>query len=76
MRNPWAFSVWTLIVLLVAGLIVYFYGLPMLSETPGVCHYATTRSFGCSSSFGTFMTFLGAAVAIGIAGLWNRFGRF
>jgi hypothetical protein len=77
MKNPIAFTVATLIVLLAAGLIFYFYGLPMLTASSMGCHYGGgTKSFGCSSSFGTFMTFLGGAVVIAIAAIWNRFGRY
>jgi hypothetical protein len=75
MKNSAAFLGWTCVVLLAAGLITYFYGIPMLSEGANTCHYARTRSFGCSSPFGTFMTFLCAAVALAIGGLWSRFGR-
>lgn len=75
MKNPVAFLSWTCAVLLVAGLITYFYGIPMLSERVDACHYARTRSFGCISSFGTFMTFLCSGVALAIGGFWGRFGR-
>jgi hypothetical protein len=75
MKNPLAFTIWTLIVLLSAGVVVFLYGIPMLSEPAGICHYSGTRSFGCSSSFGTFMTFLFAGVGLALGGIWTRFGR-
>lgn len=75
MRNPFAFYGWTVIVLVAAGLLISFYGVPMLHGPVAACHYARTRSFGCSSSFGTFMTFLSAGLAVVIGGRWNRFGR-
>lgn len=75
MKNSIAFLSWTCVVLLAAGFITYFYGIPMLSESGNTCHYIGTRSFGCTSSFGTFMTFLSAGVALAIGGLWSRFGR-
>jgi hypothetical protein len=74
-KNPMAFTVLTLIVLLCAGLACLFYGIPMLSEPDGACHYARTRSFGCSSSFGTFMSYLSAVVALALGGIWSLFGR-
>lgn len=76
MRNPKMFYSLTLLVLIAAALLVTFYGVPMLSEKVDACHYANTRSFGCSSSFGTFMTFLTVGVALTIGGIWTRFGRW
>jgi hypothetical protein len=76
MKNPFAFTVSTLVVLLGASLIFYCYGLPMLTESSMGCRYGGgTKSLGCSTSFGTFMTFLGAAVALAIGVIWSRFGR-
>jgi len=77
MRNPVAFTVAVLIVLLGASIIFYCYGLPMLAESSLGCHYGGgTKSFGCSTSFGTFMTILGGVVVIALVAIWNRFGRF
>jgi hypothetical protein len=77
MRNPVAFAISTLLVLSAAGFVVFFYGLPMLRESVEGCHFGGgTRSFGCSTSFGTLMTFLFAGVALALAGIWNRFGRY
>ncbi|HTV85820.1 MAG TPA: hypothetical protein VME63_10450 [Dyella sp.] len=75
MKNPKAFYGLTITVLTVAGLLIAIYGVPMLSEQDSPCHYAGTTSFGCSSSFGTFMTFLSAGVALAIGGIWTLFGR-
>lgn len=75
MKSPKAFLSWICVVLLVAGLVTYLYGVPMLSEGAKACHYAHTRSFGCTTSFGTFMTFLCTGVALAVGWLWSRFGR-
>lgn len=77
MKRPLAFTFSTLIVLLAAGLVFYFYGLPMLAEGGVSCRFGGgTKSLGCSTSFGTFITLLLAAVALLLVGIWNRFGRY
>jgi hypothetical protein len=76
MKNPLAFTIATLIVLLGAGLIFYFYGLPMLGESSIGCRSGGGgKTLGCMASFGTFMTLWFAAVAFAIAVIWSRFGR-
>lgn len=76
MKRPVAFVFSTLVVLSAAGLVFYSYGLPMLAETGIGCRFGGgTKSLGCSTSFGTFIALLSAAVALLIAGIWNRFGR-
>ena len=77
MKNPLAVTALSLLVLVGAGLAFYFYGLPMLGDNDIGCRYGGgTKSLGCSSSFGVFMTMLSAAVALLLAGIWNRFGRY
>lgn len=77
MKRPLAFVLSTLAVLSTAGLVFYFYGLPMLAESTMGCRFGGgTKSLGCSTSFGTFITLLSAAVALLIAGIWNGFGRY
>jgi hypothetical protein len=75
MRNPRAFYSLTLVVMIIAGLLTWLYGVPMLSEPVRPCHYAGITSFGCSSPFGTFMGYLSMGVALAIGGIWTRFGR-
>lgn len=77
MRRPMAFTVSTMVVLAFAGVIFYLYGLPMLTESSVGCRYGgSTKTLGCSTSFGTFMTFLGAGVALALAAMWNAFGKY
>ena len=76
MKKPIAFILLILLVFAVASIVFYLYGLPLLNQ-PAECHYGGgIKSFGCSTSFGTFMTFLGAGVILAIAVIWNRFGRY
>ena len=77
MKNPVAFTIGMVTVLALAGLIFYFYGLPMLNDTSVGCHYGGgTKSFGCSTPFGTFISCLGAAVAVAVSAIWGRFGPY
>ena len=77
MKNPVAFTIGMMVVLTLAGLTFYFYGLPMLSDTSVGCRYGGgIRSFGCSTSFGTFISYLGAAVALAAGGIWSKFGPY
>lgn len=77
MKRPLAFTFSSLIVLSVAGLVFYFYWLPMLADGGMGCRYGGgAKSLGCSTSFGTFATLLLASVALLLAGIWNRFGRY
>ena len=55
MKSPVAFTIGIVTVLVLAGFIFYFYGLPMLNDLSVGCHYGGgNKSFGCSTSFGTF----------------------
>ena len=77
MKSPFVFIILTMIVLLSAGVIFCIYGLPMLTGSSIACHYGGgAKSFGCSTSFGTFMTYLGVALALAIGAIWSRFGRY
>ncbi|MBV8157383.1 MAG: hypothetical protein JO278_06985 [Dyella sp.] len=76
MKCPIAFTISTLIILSFAGLVFYFFGLPMLADTSVKCHYgANTEILSCSSSFGSFIKMLSTAVALALAGVWSLFGR-
>lgn len=75
MKNLLAFTFSTLTVLPVAALIIFRYAVPMLTPSVELCRFGGGfKSFGCSSSLGTLMTFIFAAVALALAGIWSRFG--
>ncbi|WP_130618610.1 hypothetical protein [Dyella amyloliquefaciens] len=75
MRHPIVFGVLALVVLCAAGLVFYFYGLPMLADSSIHCRTDGSgllgKTLGCSSSFGRFMDILFAAVALLLAGIWT-----
>lgn len=76
MKYPIAFTISTLIVLSVAGIVFYVYGLPMLADTSVTCRYGPSAEvLGCSSTFGRFLKLLLTAVALTLVGIWNLFAR-
>jgi hypothetical protein len=77
MRRPFAFVLSTVALLVIASLIFYMDGLPELREASMGCHFGGgATAVGCSTDFGTFMTFWGGGVALGIFAIWNRFGKY
>jgi hypothetical protein len=77
MRRPFAFVLSIIALFIIAGFIFYADGLPKLREASMGCHFSGgATAVGCSTDFGTFMTFWGTGVALGIFAAWNRFGRY
>jgi len=74
MKNPAAFTVLVIAVLLCAGAATYF-GLPLLDSAHMSCRVGGGRTEGCSTSFGAFFTYLIAVIAVAIGVIWSRFGR-
>jgi len=76
-RSPFVFSILVAAVLLAATPVTYRYGLPRLQTANESCHFGDgTRSFGCSSSFGLFMTWVVLMSCLAIGAIWNKFGRW
>lgn len=72
-RRPLAFTVAAMIVLISAGWILDFYGLPLLRTEIPRCSYGHVGGFGCASDFGYF----GVAWLIWlVGGLWSAWKRF
>ena len=69
LKNPIIFTILVLAVFFGAAAATYFYGLPLLQSEHASCHFdGGTRTFGCSTSFGTFMTWVGVLIRIAISG--------
>jgi hypothetical protein len=76
MKNPVAFALLTLVVLIIAGLIFHQYALPLLNDDDIGCRLGGgIKLAGCSTSFGTFMMYLTVGVALAVAVIWTLFGR-
>ncbi|MEW5836646.1 MAG: hypothetical protein AB1832_16405 [Pseudomonadota bacterium] len=70
-------SVLVAAVLLAAAVVTYRYGLPRLQAANESCRFGGgTRTFGCSSSFGSFMTWVALMSCLAIGAIWNKFGRW
>lgn len=75
LKNPVIFAILVLVVLLGAGIVTYFYGLPLL-QGAAHCHFGGgTRTFGCSTAFGEFMTWVTVVAGLAIGAIWSKFGR-
>jgi len=75
LKNPVIFTILVLVVLLGAGIATYVYGLPLLQGSQLRCQGAGVRSFGCSTSFGTFMIWVTVVAGLAIGIIWSKFGR-
>ena len=76
LKNPVIFTILVLAVLLGAGIVTYIYGWPLLQESQMDCQVgAGVKSFGCSTSFGTFMIWVVIVVSLAIGAIWSKFGR-
>jgi len=76
LKNPVIFTILVLVVLLGAGAATYFYGLPLLQGVQSVCGYGGgARTFGCSTSFGTFIVWVSIVAGLVIGAIWTKFGR-
>ncbi len=76
LKNPVIFTILVLAVLLGAGIVTYAYGLPLLQGSQVGCQVGGgVRSFGCSTSFGTFMIWVVLAVGLAIGAIWSKFGQ-
>lgn len=75
LKNPVIFTILVLAVLLGAGIGTYIYGLPLLQGPQIGCQGGGVKSFGCSSSFGTFMIWVTVVVCLAIGAIWSKFGR-
>ena len=76
LKNPIIFTILVLAVLFGAAAATYFYGLPLLQTGRPSCLFGgSIKSFGCSSSFGTFMTWVVVAVALAVGAIWTKFGQ-
>jgi hypothetical protein len=76
LKNPVIFTILVFAVLLGAGIATYFYGLPLLQDAQLGCRFGGgTRTLGCSTSFGRFMTWVSLAVGLAIGAIWSKFGR-
>ena len=75
LKNPIIFTILVLAVLLGAGIATYFYGLPLLQGAARCRFGGSTRTFGCSTSFGTFMTGVAVVAGLAIGAIWGKFGR-
>jgi hypothetical protein len=57
LKNPVIFMILVIVVLLGAALVTYVYGLPLLQPSHMGCSFGGgTKTLGCSTSFGMFMT--------------------
>jgi hypothetical protein len=75
LKNPVIFAILVLAVLLGASIATYVYGLPLLQSSQLGCQGADVRSFGCSTSFGTFIIWITIVVGLAIGAIWSKFGR-
>jgi hypothetical protein len=76
LKNPVIFTVLVIVVLLAAAIVTYFYGVPLLQAAHMGCRFGGgTKTLGCSTSFGLFMTWVGFGVAVAIFAVWSKFGR-
>ena len=75
LKNPIIFTILVLVVLLGAGIATYVYGLPLLQGSQLGCQGGGVRSFGCSTSFGTFMIWVTVLAGLAIGIIWSKFGR-
>ena len=76
LKNPVIFTILVLVVLLGAATAIYFYGLPLLQSNHAYCHFGGgTKSFGCSTSFGMFITGVAVVVSLAIGVIWSKFGQ-
>jgi hypothetical protein len=75
LKNPIIFTILVLVVLLGAGIATYVYGLPLLRGSQLGCQGGGIRSFGCSTSFGTFMIWVTVVAGLAIGIIWSKFGR-
>jgi len=76
LKNPVIFTVLVVAVLLAVAIVTYVYGVPLLHKAHMGCRFGGgTKTLGCSTSFGLFMTWVGFAVAVAIFAVWRKFGR-
>jgi len=76
LKIPGIFTILVLIVLLGAGIATYFYGLPLLQGAQPSCGFGGgARTFGCSTSFGTYMVWVSIVAGLAIGAIWSKFGR-
>ena len=78
LKNPVIFTILVLAVLLGASIVTYIYGLPLQQGSQLGCQDGSgggLRAFGCSTSFGTFMSWVVVVVSLAIGGIWSKFGR-
>ena len=76
LKNPIIFTILVLAVLLGAGIITYIYGFPLLQKSQLGCQVGGgVKSFGCSTSFGTFMIWVVVVAGLAIGAIWSKFGR-
>ena len=76
LKNPVIFTALVIAVLVAAAIVTYVYGVPLLQAAHMSCSFGGgTKTLGCSTSFGLFMTWVGFAVAVAIFAVWSKFGR-
>ncbi|WP_077442267.1 hypothetical protein [Rhodanobacter sp. C01] len=76
LKNPVIFTILVIIVLLCAAIATYLYGLPLLQGAQMGCGFGGgTKTLGCSTSFGLFMTWVTFVVGVAIFAIWSKFGR-
>jgi hypothetical protein len=75
LRNPVIFTILVIVVLLGAGIATYVYGLPLLQVSQMGCQSGGVKSFGCSTSFGTFTIWVAVVTSLAIGAIWSKFGR-
>lgn len=76
LKNPVTFTILVLAVLIGASIVTYVYGFPLLEGSRIGCQVGGgVRSFGCSTSFGTFMIWVVLATGLAIGAIWSKFGR-
>jgi hypothetical protein len=75
LKNPVIFTILVLAVLIGTGMVIYIYGLPLLQDPQFGCTFGEADSFGCSSSFGFFMTCVVVVLGFALTAIWLKFGQ-